>query len=286
VSLSIEDDEDMSASVCPHLGLADDADSHATYATEAHRCFAMANPTRIASAWQENYCLVANHETCSVFLGEGTPATTQASAAAAAPALPRPGASRGQPTSGRAPKAPTPGAASVRPQLPRPGADKSPATRKPRDAGSLGPRPRPGGISMPAATIGLFALAIVIIAITVFILNNSGGDNGEPSGTDALETTQALSQTQQAQTPRVSNTVVPGQTTQPGQTPGTPGTPRTATGSTTPAVGGKEYEVKSGDFCSTIAEANKITLEALLQANNMTEDACTRLQIGQKLKLP
>ena len=283
--MSTQDDEDMSASVCPHLGLADDADSHATYATEAHRCFAMANPTRIASAWQENYCLVANHETCSVFLGEGTPATSQSSAPIPAP-LPRPGANRGQPAGSRAPKAPLPGAASTRPQLPRPGSDQSPATRKPRDAGSLGPRPRPGGISMPAATIGLFALAIVIIGITIFILSSAGGDDGQLSGADALATTQALSQTQQAQTPRVANTVVPGQTTQPGQTPGTPGTPRTATGSTTPGAGGREYEVKSGDFCSTIAEANNITLAALLQANNMTEDACTRLQVGQKLKLP
>lgn len=142
---------------------------------------------------------------------------------------------------------------------------------------------------MPAATIGLFALAIVIIGITVFILNNSGGDDGQLSGADALETTQALSKTQQAQTPRVGNTVLPGQTTQPGQTPGTPGTPgtpRTATGSITPGTGGREYEVKSGDFCGTIAAANNVTLEALLQANNMTEDACTRLQVGQKLKLP
>lgn len=285
--MSTEDDEDMSASVCPHLGLADDADSHATYATEAHRCFAMANPTRIASAWQENYCLVTNHETCSVFLGDGTPATTQSTSAAIPPAaLPRPGANRGQPAGSRAPKAPLPGATSTRAQAPRPGSDPSPATRKPRDAGFLGPRPRPGGVSMPAATIGLFALAIVIIGITVFILNNSGGDDGQISGADALKTTQALSQTQQAQTPRVANTVVPGQTTRPSQTPGTPETPRTATGSTTPGAGGRVYEVKSGDFCSTIAEANNVTLEALLQANNMTEDACTRLQVGQKLKLP
>ena len=249
----------------------------------------MANPTRIASAWQENYCLVANHETCSVFLGEGTPgAGSQGTAVPAPAALPRPGANRGQQGSARAPKAPT-AATSTRGQLPRPGATGTTAARKPRDPGSLGPRPRPGGISMPAATIGLFALAIVIIGITVFILNNSGGGDGKTSAAGALETQQALNKTQQAQTPRVANTVVPGQTTQPGQTPGTPGTPgtpRTATGSTTPGASGREYEVKLGDFCSTIAQANNITLEALLQANNMTEDACTRLQIGQKLKLP
>ena len=61
---------DLSA-VCPHLGLADDADSHATYATEAHRCFKMPNPTRIAAGHQESYCLVAAHTTCPIYTGEG-----------------------------------------------------------------------------------------------------------------------------------------------------------------------------------------------------------------------
>ena len=51
--------EEYSA-VCPYLGLADDADSHATYATEAHRCYRLTNPTRIATPHQENYCLGAN----------------------------------------------------------------------------------------------------------------------------------------------------------------------------------------------------------------------------------
>ena len=45
-------DDEMSG-VCPYLGLADDADSHATYATEAHRCYRLDNPTRIAANHQQ-----------------------------------------------------------------------------------------------------------------------------------------------------------------------------------------------------------------------------------------
>src|SRR5690606_9359570 len=64
--------EEYSA-VCPYLGLADDADSHATYATEAHRCYRLPNPTRIAPPHQELHCLGANHVTCMVYRGEGVP---------------------------------------------------------------------------------------------------------------------------------------------------------------------------------------------------------------------
>lgn len=281
--MSFNEDEDMSASVCPHLGLADDPDSHATYATEAHRCHRMPNPTRVASNHQETFCLVSNHVACPVFLGEGIPGAQRSSSAAPVTApLPRPGANRGQ-QAGRAPNAPaqpqTRGSATT---------SATPGGRKPRDPGSLGPRPRPGGISMPAATIGLFALAVIIIGITVFILNNSGGGDAKVSPAQQFETQQALGKTQQAQTKPASTTppTVNGQTPRPGQTPGTPSTPGTASGSTTPTASGKDYVVKSGDFCGTIAEANKVTLEALLKANNMTEDDCTKLQVGQKLKLP
>ena len=76
-------DEDFGA-VCPYLGLADDADSHATYATEAHRCYRLPNPTRIATGHQETYCLGANHVSCPVYLGEGVPGEAAPAAAAGA----------------------------------------------------------------------------------------------------------------------------------------------------------------------------------------------------------
>jgi len=280
--VSLDENEDVSVSVCPHLGLADDPDSHATYATEAHRCHRMPNPTRVASNHQETFCLVANHANCPVFLGEGVPGAQRASSAPPIPTpLPRPGANRGQ-QAGRQPKVP------AQPQARNAAAAVDAAAgRKARDPGSLGPRPRAGGISMPAATIGLFALAVVIIGITVFILNNSGGGDGKVSAAQLFETQQALGKTQQAQTKPAGTTPTASiGTPRPGQTPGTPGTPGTVPGSATAAPSGKEYVVKSGDFCSTIAAANNTTLEALLAANKMSEDDCTRLQIGQKLKLP
>ena len=150
--------EEFSA-VCPYLGLADDADSHATYATEAHRCYRLANPTRIAAPHQESYCLGANHVTCPVYLGEGVPGAEQrAPRSQAAMPPPEPPTVRGpkpgarQPFGGgRAPAGAAAGGGAPRPQ------------RRQPNAGTLGPRPRAGGVSMPVATIGLFALAVVVI---------------------------------------------------------------------------------------------------------------------------
>ncbi len=285
--MAFEQGEDIIGSVCPHLGLADDADSHATFATEAHRCYRMPNPTRIASNHQENFCLGANHTTCPVFLGEGVAGSQRAAAQAAPTSLPRPGGRQQAPARGAAGVAAAGTAAGNRNQLPRPG-----AARKPRDPGSLGPRPRAGGISMPAMTAGLFVLAIVIIAIAVYVVQRGGDeDNGDLTQAQRFGTQQALASTQTAQTPRptqpTGQTQTPGQTQQPGQATTAPGTsPTAANRTTTPGAGGNTYTVKSGDFCGTIAAANNITLEQLLRANNMQESDCSNLQIGQVLKLP
>ncbi len=45
-----------------------------------------------------------------------------------------------------------------------------------------------------------------------------------------------------------------------------------------------QYEVKSGDFCSTIAATHNITLEQLLAANRNID--CNNLKIGDRLKIP
>src|SRR6185312_6761800 len=101
-------DQEEFGGVCPYLGLADDADSHATYATEAHRCYRLPNPTRIATGHQETYCLGANHVSCPVYLGEGVPgaaapaAAATAAGAAAAPTAPTRAA--GAPTAPRGPQ--------------------------------------------------------------------------------------------------------------------------------------------------------------------------------------
>lgn len=147
---------------------------------------------------------------------------------------------------------------------------------------------------MPVATIGLFALALVVVGLAIAInqmVGDSGGGSQAPA--DAVATKDALNKTQTAQaggddqTPTTPTTQTPGT----GQTPGTATTDGTATGTRTPgtgtpSTGEKTYTVQEGDFCSTIAEANGISLEDLLAANTMTEADCATLQIGQVLKLP
>ena len=290
--------EDFSA-VCPYLGLADDADSHATYATEAHRCYRLPNPTRIASPHQESYCLGANHVTCPVYLGEGVPKTAPVAAAGpfttGAPSRPVDegetvrGPQSGQRTSGRRPIEPGPGA-------PATGAVARPGKRA-TSPGSLGPRPRAGGVSMPVATIGLFALAVIVIALAFAINNLVGGSGNDstPSSADVVATRAAQKATETAKAGGAPTQ--PAKTPQPvSQTPGAatatlaPGQTRTTTAGTGSATPGgavaKTYTVKSGDTCGAIASANNVTLQQLLTANNKSEDDCTKLQVGDVLKLP
>ena len=271
--------EDFSA-VCPYLGLADDADSHATYATEAHRCFRLPTPTRIAAPHQESYCLGANHVTCPVYLGEGVPQTQRPAAAApVAAGVAAAGAAAAETPAVRGPR---PGQREATPTQPR--------ARRPANAGTLGPRPRAGGISMPVATIGLFALALIVIALAFAIQRIVDDDDGGGiSPADVVATTAALNKTQTA-TAGGGNPTQPAATTPAGQTPGqTPNATTTRTpgaGTPTTAAGGAAtYTVKSGDTCGGIAADNGITLAALLAANNMTEQDCSSLDVGQVLKL-
>ena len=74
--------QDGLAAVCAYLGLGDDPDSHATYATEAHRCYRMPDPTRIAPGHQTTFCLVANHVACPVFLGKSVAVSRRAAVSA------------------------------------------------------------------------------------------------------------------------------------------------------------------------------------------------------------
>lgn len=282
--------EEYSA-VCPYLGLADDADSHATYATEAHRCFRLPNPTRIATPHQEKHCLGANHVTCPVYLGEGVPtgpATTQRQ-----PAFPGAAPAAGAAAAGAAAGASAAGEPAVR--GPRPGQQRprtQAETRAKRPpAGALGPRPRSGGISMPVATIGLFALAIVVVGLAFLIQNMVGGGGDDTvSPADTVATAAALNKTRTAQAGGGDQTQSPGQTTTQPAGSGTPGTPAgTGTrpaGTQTPGAGGDTYTVQSGDFCGTIAADKGISLQDLLDANDMSEADCSNLQVGQILKLP
>ncbi len=139
---------------------------------------------------------------------------------------------------------------------------------------------------MPAATIGLFALAIVLIAVA-FLINQAvdDDDNGGTNEADAFATSNAAAQlTAQAQTQTPDGDETPdGEETPGGETPGT-GTPG-PTDEGTPGEG-NEHTVVSGDTCSGIAEANGVTLAELLEANDMTEEDCLNLQEGDTLVIP
>ena len=290
--MTFETDEDEFAEVCPYLGLADDADSHATYATEAHRCYRLPNPTRIATGHQETYCLGANHVTCPVYLGEGVPGASAPAGAAAG------GAAALQP-----PRMPQrgPAPATVRGPAPReaaqqrqragatPPGQQTPRPRRPPNAGTIGPRPRAGGVSMPVATVGLFALAIVVIVLAFAIQHFAGGGGGSNlTAADKFATTQAVNGTANAgkQTQPAGTTTAAANTT-PGATNAANKTPAAGSSTTTAVAGGsKSYVVKAGDICSTIASDNGITLQQLEDANGLTDDSCTKLQVGQTLKLP
>ncbi len=279
--MTFEAEQEGLPQVCPYLGLADDADSHATYATEAHRCYRLPTPTRIATNYQENYCLGDSFETCSVYQGESVSKTTTP---APPPATPRQGQAAGRPVRVQGP----PPGAGARQRPPRP-------ERPLRPGGTVGPRPRAGGISMPVATVGLFALAFAVIAIALLISravddsdNSKAYDPGVLATTSAQKTVQAgkspAGQTTQAGS---QGTIPPPGSLTPGTptTPGTPGATRTGTPGT-PGATGKTYTVKAGDTCGGIAAASNTTLKELLDLNNLKEDDCTRLQVGQSLKLP
>ncbi|MGE5595442.1 MAG: LysM peptidoglycan-binding domain-containing protein [Hyphomicrobiales bacterium] len=277
------DQDDLSA-VCPYLGLADDADSHATYATEAHRCYRLENPTRIATGHQEAYCLGANHLTCPVYRGEGIGATTRA--AAGAPPPPPSAPRQDRPPRGRQPRERS--GAAFGGSVPGPaGQGRSPALERKRPAGTLGPRPRPGGISMPVATIGLFALAIVVLGLAFLISNAVGGGDDDDLSQAELSGTQLAQRSATGAAAAGTQTQVPGTQTN-NQTPGAGAT--TPAGNTTPGGnggGGGEgtYTVVAGDSCGAIATKTGVTVERLMELNPDINAECTNLAIGDVLKL-
>ncbi|NTV65616.1 MAG: LysM peptidoglycan-binding domain-containing protein, partial [Oscillochloris sp.] len=53
-----------------------------------------------------------------------------------------------------------------------------------------------------------------------------------------------------------------------------------------PPTGGRRYTVQAGDSLRSIAEQFNVTIEALLQANQMTPAQGDALQVGQELVIP
>jgi LysM repeat protein len=270
--VTFEPEQGAFAQVCPYLGLADDADSHATYSTEAHRCYKLPNPTRIALGHQETYCLGENHVACPVFQGEGIPATTRPPAAA-------PGAA----AAGMRPQARAEEEAPARRVAAAPVLEPAGRPRPARAPGRPPPR-KGGGVSMPVATIALFALALVVIALAFAVLSLTDDDGGgnQVGGGDALRTAQA-------QRTADAITRIAGTTPTAAATNATPSTPSTPTGAATPSPtgsAGRTYTIQSGDTCSGIAAEHNVSLQAFLQANNLNDDTCRALQPGQVVRIP
>ncbi|HJP41689.1 MAG TPA: LysM peptidoglycan-binding domain-containing protein [Dehalococcoidia bacterium] len=234
---------------CPYLGLFEDADSHATFATEAHRCYRLPNPTRIAAGHQDTYCLNENHVSCPVYIGEvaGEPQAAAAaqSGTAAAASGDRAAASAGSSGSG---------------------------------GGQLGPRPRPGGIPIPLLTLGVLVLAAIVLGLAIWIQNLGGDDGDSLSPTDTVRTQTAL-RTQQAETAQPSDT----QTVEPTQNTTPAATSTTAAPTATEPSSEETYTVVTGDTCIGIANTHGIEVEELYALNELNSDLCRGLEIGRIL---
>jgi LysM repeat protein len=142
---------------------------------------------------------------------------------------------------------------------------------------------------MPAATIGLFALAIAIVALAFIIQRvlSDGGDGDLPPA-DVFATQSAV-QTQTAAAGGGQTPVPTGETPDGDTTPGNDQTPtdgETATpgGGETPGGGTTTYTVQAGDFCGTIAAEFGITVEQLIEANDL--DAECAIFPNQELIIP
>jgi LysM repeat protein len=145
---------------------------------------------------------------------------------------------------------------------------------------------------MPVATIGLFALAIALVALAFLIQNAlSGDDDGGLTPAESFQTTQALNATQTAEAGGGNGgdeTPQPGQTQTPANgTPGDGGTATTGPEATdTPGngSGGTTYEVVAGDTCGAIASEFDTTVDEIIAANDLDE-ACS-INVGQVLTIP
>jgi hypothetical protein len=250
---------ESSEDVCPHLGLAEDADSHATFATDAHRCYRLEKPTRIAPNHQERYCLASTYVSCPIYQGEGIAATLSASGPA----------SRAEPAAA----ATTTSTA----RLERPGAASRPPRLGMERTSPEGPRPRPGGVSMRNLTIGIFVLAAVVLGFSFWLLTQGDDDGGSP----ANPTRTPASTTTAATTPSTPTT--PGTGT-PGTTP--TGTITPGAGTPTRGPGGNTYTVQEGDTCSAIAAQFNTTFEELRRLNPEINDECTNLIAGEDIVVP
>jgi len=145
---------------------------------------------------------------------------------------------------------------------------------------------------MPVATIGLFALAIVVLALAFLINRAVGGDGGDDlSAADRAATQFARTATQPGgggadETPDTGNETPAGNET-PGNNATTPAgggddeTPTPGSGGT----GDETYTVQPGDNCQSIATAHDLTLDEFYELNPDINEACSNLQLDQEVRV-
>jgi hypothetical protein len=63
---------EAAVSACPRLGTAEDADTHYTFVSPVHRCYALANPAEITNGQQSEFCLGPEHARCPLLAGQVT----------------------------------------------------------------------------------------------------------------------------------------------------------------------------------------------------------------------
>ncbi len=272
MSLPVESEGSEAAAVCAYLGLVDDSDLHATYATDAHRCYRLPNPTRIATQHQEQFCLTADHTSCPIYQGEGVEATTHPVPAATA-------AEEGD----TAPAEAT-GGDEFEPAASAPSRFATSASRWT----SRGLR-RPvleGELSMRAATVSLFVLAAVVVAIAFIVNRELGDDDTVPVAPVATEAPTAAAATE---APAATPEPTPVPTPEPTPVPTPAPTPEPTPAPTPAPVGATTYIVQAGDTCGAIASEFEITLDELLAANEdleITEDGGCPIFPEQELTIP
>ena len=278
MSLPVESEGSEAAAVCAYLGLVDDGDLHATYATDAHRCYRLPNPTRIATQHQEQFCLTADHPSCPIYQGEGVEATTHPAASAA-------GDGEAEPDEVTEDREFEPAAA----------AQSTPFATAASRWTSRGLR-RPvleGELSMRAATVSLFVLAAVVVVIAFVVNRQIGNEDPAPVAAVATETpTQAAATSTQATTATEETTPAPTPTAAAAATPQPTAAPTeapTQAPTEAPTGSGTIYIVQAGDSCGAIASANGVTLQELLDANEeleVTDDGDCPIFPDQELVIP
>ncbi len=284
MSLPTEPEGSEAVEACAYLGLAEDGDLHATYATDAHRCYRLASPTRIATHHQENFCLSANYASCPVYQGEGVEATTQQPAEPAATAAATTGMADGEEglvePADESEGAFEPAAAST-PMAAT--TERMAAASRGMTSAMRGLR-RPsleGELSMRAATVSLFVLAAIVVVIAFLVNREIGGDDAAavPAATEAPASTP---------TPAATEAPTPAPTPVPTATPTPiPTEPPTPVPTEPPAV--STYIVQPGDTCGAIASEFDLTLDELIAANPdlaLTEEGGCPIFPDQVLTIP